>query len=1197
MAKRQLENGHPVDKRVKKVEFSNIDTFEPEKVSDSVDVSVPSSEESEDEDEESEGEDENPASKKNEVFPHGKPSKKQRKQLSAQEIQVARETAELFKSNIFKLQIDELIKEVKLKESHVAKIEKVLHRLHDLISQVPATNEPLTLEQAESKFASSKKKVAIPWPEPKPTKANYKFAYLPPQDVSLVGSFGLKTGINSNTNNYNMNSIDIALTMPSELFQPKDYLNYRAFYKRSFYLAWLVEHLIPLSKRNHLPVKISYHFLNGDVLCPVLKLESIHTDNEEDLHFHKTKFTINLVVGFPFGIFDAKKVLPDKNCIRIDTTEKGELPATPIYNSSLLSSTSYDYYLKFLYTSKKSAEAFKDACILGRLWLMQRGLSSSFNDGGFGHFEFAILMSALLQGGGVNGNKILLHGFSSYQLFKGTIKYLATQDLNSGYLSFSSLIGESSNSKYSSEGFNTPTIFDKNIKLNVLWKMTPSSYQYLRQKAIETLVLLNDVVKDRFDPILLSKSNINQLKYDLVASLTFPEEIAQSFGAIEKIMFITLERWLRHKIYLILKTGLGDRVHGINIKVEKETTAFGINKRKPSASTNNKFIIGLTLNPEECEKLVTKGPNQTDTEEGSKFRSFWGNRASLRRFKDGTIQHCVVWQQSNKKGEPIVLSIMKYVLDAKLLEGISEHLYSESSLFNGLLPTPLSGGNNGYNLLRNSLDGFSRVLSNLDGVPLQIKSLSPGASPALRYTSLLQPVPFATASPDFWNEIILQFESSTKWPDEINSLEKTKSAMLLKFCELLEDTVYKAFITKDDFIPFNFNVCCLNILTPEGFGFKMRILTERDEILYLRAIENATPNEKAIVQDTYLRFNQKYIGSIKHTRTITSLSHHFHYYSSTVRIFKHWLDSHLLLKHMNDELIELIALKPFVDPAPYSIPHSTETGFLSILNFLSTWNWKEDPVILDLVKSQTTIDELTPEEELKQANKLTDRLTIPAYRIIESNFQKIRKVDPNGIKTQLFIGSKDDPSGILWSNELTLPIASRLTALARLSITLIKQQQQSQSEIDESTISLIFTPALKDYDFTIKVKTNSLTSSSGILPANKFKNLIGTESSFPDDICGSYDLVQEFYKELSKMFGNIIIFSTKKFTGLSSDGASNVIAGLFVPATNTKKKFRVGLGLNVKPIDKEECIINKEAIFNQINLLGGDLVQSIKHRK
>lgn len=1116
---------------------------------------------------------------------HQRPTKKQRKQLSAQQIQIARETAELFKSNIFKLQIDELVKEVKLKESHVTKIEKVLHRIHDLISKVPAITD-LSLQQAEHHFNS--KKIVIPFPDPKPAKANYKFAYLPPQDVLLVGSFGLKTGVASSHGS----SIDMSLTMPKELFQPKDYLNYRAFYKRAFYIAYLAEHLVPLSKKNNLPVKISYHFLNGDVLCPVLKLESIQTDNSEDLHFHKTKFTINLIVGFPFAIFDNKKILPDKNCIRIQTEGDEENRATPLYNSSLVSLTAYDYYLKYLYTLKKLAELFKDACILGRLWLQQRNLGSSFQSGGFGHFEFAILMSSLLHGGGVNGNKILLHGFSSYQLFKGTIKYLATMDLSSGgYLSFSSLIGENVSSKYiegDDASFNVPTIFDKNVKLNILWKMTNNSYQQLCQLARETLGLLNDVVKDRFDPILLQKSNINLMKYDVLATLTVPEELLDSFTAAEKIQFITFESYLKHRVALILGKALGDRVTLINVEASSNVN-FAINKRKPS-NTFNKLTIGLQLNPDECEKLVTKGPNNEDTEAGLKFRAFWGSKSSLRRFKDGTIQHCMVW--TSTPNESIVVSIMKYALDLHLKNDVSNHLYSESSHFNALLPTPLvtsAGAMGGFTSLKASFDSMSRILSNLD-LPLNIKALLP-ASSALRYSSLLQPVPFAVSNPDFWNEVILQFETSTRWPDEISALEKTKTAFLLKINDLLNsESTYKCFITKDSSIPFNENITLLNVLTPEGYGFQIRVLTERDEVLYLRAVTNAEKN-KALVQDVYLKFNQKYLGVVKHTRTISSLAHHFQYYSPTVRVFKKWLDSHLLFHHMSDELVELIALKPFVDPAPYSVPHLIETGFLQILNFLSSWNWKEDPLIMDLVKSELTAAGVDDEDLI--SSKLSDKLTIPAYRVIELNFEKIRKNDPSGIKTQLFIGSKDDPSGILWSNELTLPIASRLTALARLAVSLVKQQ----SQLDEASINLLFTPALKDYDFTIKVKTASLTTSSGILPTNTFKNLIGADTSYPEDICSKYDLVQAYVDELNKKFGNVIIFLTRKCTGLSTDGL-NVIAGLFVPSNLSKKKFRVNLGINVKPTEeKDECVINKEAIFNQITLLGGDLVQSIKIRK
>ncbi|CUM52435.1 uncharacterized protein AC631_05474 [Debaryomyces fabryi] len=1138
--------------------------------------------ESSEEDESDDGDDDdNEEENKSQTHSHP-PSKKQKKALSAQEVQVARETAELFKSNIFKLQIDELVKEVKLKDSHVSKIEKVLHRLHDFINKIPPI-ENLTLQQAENHFNS--KKLVIPFPDPKPTKVNYTFSYLAPEDVSLVGSFGLKTGISQ----ANGMSIDIALTMPSELFQPKDYLNYRALYKRAFYLAYVADNLIPLSKKNNLPIKITYQFLNDDILCPVLKLESIKTDNQDDLSFHKTKFTINIIAGFPFGIFDAKKLLPDKNCIRVQAESK-DLPPTPIYNSSILSLTSYDYYLKFLYTSRKSTEAFKDACILGRLWLQQRNMGSAVNKGGFGHFEFAILMSALLNGGGVNGNKILLHGFSSYQLFKGTIKYLATMDLSTGYLSFSSRIGEDVTSKYNPEaGFNVPTIFDKNVKLNILWKMTKSSYQTLRVQAVDTLHLLNDVVKDRFDPILLQKTSFDQMKYDVVLNLSIPDELYDSFGPLEKISFISFDNFLKHKLYLILKNALGERISQLHIRNEKFSNIFPINKRKPS-NINSNYIIGLQLNPDECEKLVSKGPNNDDEALGLKFRSFWGSKASLRRFKDGTIQHCVVW--TAKASEPIVLSIIKYALDLHLNPDISQHLVFEASGFNIKLPTPLlpSASNQlitslaSFTNLKNSFEGLSKILSNLD-LPLNIKALLP-ASPSLRYSSLLQPVPFALSNPDFWNDAVLQFETSTRWPDEISALENTKTAFLLKILEILnQETAYKSFITKDDSILFNESITLLNILTPEGYGFRIRVLTERDEFLYLRAVNNAD-KQKALLQDVYLKFNLKYLGVVKHTRTVSTLAHHFPFYSPTVRLFKQWLDSQLLMHHFSDELIELIALKPFVDPAPYSVPHSVGNGFLQILNFLSNWNWKEDSLILDLAKNSNEL-----EEEI--TIKLSDRLTIQAHQIIEQNFEKIRKSDPSGIRTQLFVGSKDDPSGILWSNNLTLPIASRLTGLARVAILLLKTEGFSDSNID-----LLFTPALKDYDFVIKVKTNNLTTSSGILPSNTFKNLVGTETSFPDDVTTKYDLVQAFVEDLNRKFGNVILFSTRKFTGLNEDG-SNVISGIFVPNSISKKKFRANLGINVKPAEdqKEDVIVNKDAIFNQITLLGGDLVQSIKIKK
>lgn len=106
-------------------------------------------------------------------------------------------------------------------------------------------------------------------------------------------------------------------------------------------------------------------------------------------------------------------------------------------------------------------------------------------------------------------------------------------------------------------------------------------------------------------------------------------------------------------------------------------------------------------------------------------------------------------------------------------------------------------------------------------LPLSVKSILPVGS-AFRYTSLCQPVPFAYSDPDFFQDVILEFETSPKWPDEITSLEKAKTAFLLKIQEDLSTNrpTYKSFFTRDESIPYNLEIVTLNILTPEGYGFK-----------------------------------------------------------------------------------------------------------------------------------------------------------------------------------------------------------------------------------------------------------------------------------------------------------------------------------------------------------------------------------------
>ena len=114
--------------------------------------------------------------------------------------------------------------------------------------------------------------------------------------------------------------------------------------------------------------------------------------------------------------------------------------------------------------------------------------------------------------------------------------------------------------------------------------------------------------------------------------------------------------------------------------------------------------------------------------------------------------------------------------------------------------------------------------------------------------------------------------------------------------------------------------------------------------------------------------------------------------------------------------------------------------------------------------------------------------------------------------------------------------------MSRAAIQLLRKEG-----ITETNLDLIFTPALQDYDFTIKVKANNVTTSSGILPPNTFKNLIQPLTSFPDDITTKYDLVQGYVDELNKNLVMLLYFQVKSSQVYARTMKTSLVVFLFLP--------------------------------------------------
>jgi U3 small nucleolar RNA-associated protein 22 len=106
-----------------------------------------------------------------------------------------------------------------------------------------------------------KKGISVPYSDPLPTEdTKWKVAYQPPSDITLVGSWANRLSVKGKDGA--KFGVDIAVEMPDELFQDKDYLNGRFFHKRAFYLATVAAALT--QPKTGLDVDVAYMSLSDD---------------------------------------------------------------------------------------------------------------------------------------------------------------------------------------------------------------------------------------------------------------------------------------------------------------------------------------------------------------------------------------------------------------------------------------------------------------------------------------------------------------------------------------------------------------------------------------------------------------------------------------------------------------------------------------------------------------------------------------------------------------------------------------------------------------------------------------------------------------------------------------------------------------------------------------------------------------------
>ena len=615
----------------------------------------------------------------------------------------------------------------------------------------------------------------------------------------------------------------------------------------------------------------------------------------------------------------------------------------------------------------------------------------------------------------------------------------------------------------------------------------------------------------------------------------------------------------------LLRRTLGNRVKAFALIASPETSRplSQAHASRPLSSLH----IGLVLDTLNAFRLVEHGPpaSEAPTPVTLAFRALWGPKAELRRFKDGRITESVVWDVRNSDERiHIPARIVMHVLSHHF--GVKESSVRECySQFDAVLRLPESisgilqaaGAPVGFKAALAAFDGLIKDIKSLDEeLPLALLNVSP-INPHLRYTSIFAPTPLpprlissipssARYLPSF--EVILQFERSAQWPDDLVAIQATKlafferiaSSLMAKIPGLRADVIIGDGHLKSDIV----DQAYLQIVTSDGWAFSARIWHDREATLlqeqareksrFMRKLpgyksdeENALQRKRAVeALDVYTR---RFIHSPRHHRAIASLCHHFPAYPGTVRLVKRWMSAHWLLgSHISEEAVELICAAIFLNGARSAIvgedhdrpgtPGTKEVGFTRVIAFLKEWKWEEGELFVPVYEDDGSVEgEVAP--------------------------GKVRAGSVTGVWT---LATKEDPAGHMWSSHgPNALVARRVRALAsatldaihgslfaegavRVSVNFAILLHQKVGVTDallfSSTKQSLFIHPLNHYDMLIHIEPSAISRHHQSISVNstllnpfasrKYANIPNGASEERNTAWPGFDPVAMFYNDL-----------------------------------------------------------------------------------
>ncbi|PLW16636.1 hypothetical protein PCANC_10416 [Puccinia coronata f. sp. avenae] len=1008
-----------------------------------------------------------------------------------------------------------------------------------------------------SRKSLEKDGVRIPLSDPV-DPVQWKFVFIPPTEVEIVGSWALKNGVKSSSKKHQHAVIDVLVQMPLGVLQEKDYLSNRYFHKRAHYLAHISKSWLksPFAK----DYELSYSYLDGDCFKPIINIKP-QADSKSS-----STWTVRLLLSYPQSVFPLSRLAPSKANLKSSSNP------SPEYNQSILMDSNelnLQYHSFFTHLSANSP-AFNQACQLIKAWAQrkvfyQRSKSNQTEHCLVGFARFGLFVNFLVahvllgtregaQKSNVGGT--ILHTDPAV-LWKHVIEWLSRWNPES--IVGMKLMDDSH--PFPREEFNVfdSALIDPSGMINLVAGIPLGTLKLLCATARRTALLFrsdNDVISAAF----------SRPSYSFAANFDYHFVVKISNDDIQRLCDQEDRKIILSALKVLstnLQIALDNRVVGFALLRQLPETSVKLEKSRskkipPVPRDPTILQVGLILDSTHAFNLVTAGPSPDSSPvELEEFCKFWGDRSDLRRFQDGSIKQCVNWEVRNPlERMQIIKQIVRWLLIQKLkFEDDRSIVWDLIGDFDDFIlenPSQIAKiyekdpKEIGFTNVMKVFNEFAKELKSLKEnnlVPLSITSVQPD-SEYLRYSSVFVPGPRRLkdfqkqpSTTKFLPSLIcqLKLESSGKWPESLQAIQKIKAALLVKIAEALEQTgnvVDSTIVFDYQALPITQNVT-LDVLHSSGYAFKLMICYEREEMLLEEALAidpkdlRKTPECRASwLVESLKNYRKTFDYSRKHHDAIAALQTRFPSYTYTVRLIKRWFSTHMLLStHISVELVELLASVVYLLPQDQLPPTTGSSGFIRFLRFLTRWDWRNEPLLIPL---QTSIG--------LSSNDLTHFPAELAKAALES-FQSTRKKDPGMFRYTYFVATEDDLEGSRWllgsSGGLeekkrprgvqrpTRLVSDRLQALASASLEML-EASMARGPADFSP-KPIFKSPLKHFDFHLLL---DLRCSTRLHQAIDRVNP-DSVSALPKPLSRPQiddDPVLEFFKQLQVIYGDSIEF-------------------------------------------------------------------------